>query len=239
MKHWFRLILLACISSTGFAQMNSSWDIIAGVDYSNRFLYASHSSGLQGRLPDLNKYYQGKINWRLGANYNKKISGNTYFKSGMRLASVGYVYKTDDVQWGTEHNGMGGYEPDPDLESVRFSYDYWFIELPIAIRFFKPNGKFSPFLEVGISPSLYLASLLTKKIDTPKEIVFRRENELVRINNLQLVGTFAFGANYNYSDKLQFFAQPTFRLHLTQLFRTPLKTYLYSAGLEMGFRWRH
>ena len=219
--------------------MNSSWDIIAGVDYSNRFLYASSDSGLRDRLPDLNEFNQGKINWRLGGNYNKRLSENTYLKTGLRLASVGYVYKTGDIQWGSEHNGNGGYEPDPDLESIRFSYDYWFMELPIAIRFEKNNNKLSPFLEVGISPSIYLASLLTKKLDTPKETVLKRENDSAPINNFQLVSTFAFGANYNYTEKLQLFAQPTFRFHLTQLFRTPIKTHLYSAGLEMGVRWRY
>lgn len=229
MKLQFTVILVFLIQVAGFTQMNSSWDIIAGVDYSYRYLSATES-GPQSVVKVRNEIESGKLNWRLGFNFNKRITVNTFFKTGLRLASVGYVYKKEDLTWGPN-------EPEP-INTVRISDDFWFIEIPLVVRFENAKNKFSPFLEIGISPSVYLSTLVSTKYDSEKTIGFRRGVQFHEINNFHLVSTFAFGANYNYSEKVQFFAQPTLRFHLTRLVKAPVNAYLYNAGLEMGVRWR-
>lgn len=240
MKLQFTLILILLVPVAGFTQMNSSWDIIAGLDYSHSFLFANKSSGLRRNIKVLNDVRQGKINWRLGGNYNMRIGSNAFFKTGLRFASVGYVYANDNLTWGSEHNGMGGHTPDPNLpHSARFSYDYWFIEIPVAFRFERANNKFSTFIEIGLSPSAYLITKVSTKLDNEEKIEYRHGEQFHQINLIHLVSTFAFGANYNYSEKVQLFAQPTLRFHLTPIIDSPIKAFLYNTGLEMGVRFKN
>ncbi|MBK7426572.1 MAG: hypothetical protein IPI60_05850 [Saprospiraceae bacterium] len=239
MKLQFTLILILLVPVAGFTQMNSSWDIIAGVDYSNSILFAQRNTGLRNVAGVMNDSQQGKLNWRLGGNYNMRVGSNAFFKTGIRLASVGYVYANDNLTWGSEHNGMGGHSPDPDLpHSARFSFDYWFIEIPVAFRFERGNDKFSTYFEAGVSPSIYILSRQIIKIDNDKTIRFSQGNQFHQFNIIHLVGTFAWGINYNISERVQLFAQPTLRFHLTPIADSPIEEYLYNVGLEMGTRWK-
>lgn len=229
MKLCFTVLMLMCINATVFAQKNTSWDIIAGVDYSYRYLTAS-GSGPQSVVEVRNKIESGKLNWRLGFNYNKRLVNNTYLKTGLRLASVGYVYKLNDLSWGPN-------EPEP-IKTVRVSDDHWFIEIPLVLRFEKSEKKFTSYWEIGLSPSVYLSTLVSRKYDNDKTILFIKGAQFHKFNTFHLVSTFAYGFNYNYSERIQYFAQPTLRLHVTQLVKAPLRAYLYNAGLEMGVRRR-
>jgi hypothetical protein len=232
--------LILLLPFTGFPQMNSSWDIIAGVDYSNSILFAQRNTGLRNVAGVMNDNQQGKLNWRLGGNYNMKIGSNAFFKTGIRLASVGHKQGKDDLRWGSEWDGMGGFIFDPNLpHSYRNSHDYLFVEIPVAFRFERGNDKFSTFFEAGVSPSIYILSRQITKIDNDKTIRFSHGNQFHQFNIIHLVGTFAWGVNYNISESVQLFAQPTLRFHLTPISYSPIEEYLYNIGLEMGVRWKY
>ena len=237
MKATYTTLLLLFLPFFAMSQMNSSIDFIAGIDYSYRHISAN-SSELQIPLilDSRNKNERGKFNWRFGINYNHQLSNKIYLKTGLRLASVGYsLIDLDGVKYPNEHNGMGGHDPtiggDP-LSSVSLLEDFLFVEVPIAARYEINTKKLAPFIELGLAPSYYIGTLQTSILDSERTV----DHTVGNAQKLNFVGLISFGMNYNYSDTIQAFAQPTIRYHFTKLIDAKINENLYNAGIEIGVR---
>ena len=221
-----------------FSQFNSSIDLIIGMDYSYRNLNTSSNEGIViSILEKRDSAETGKLNGRLGFNFNKRLTNKLHLKTGIRLASIGYKgEKKTGLKWGSEHDGMGGWTPDPNLpHEIQFIDDYWFIEIPIAGRYEFGERKLIPYIELGASPSFFLKTRTKTITDISTETRFHSEEPLP-FNKFHLVGNVSFGANYLISENMQVFGQPIFRYHLTKLVDAPIKEYLYDYGIEIGIR---
>ncbi len=226
-----------------FSQINTSLDFVGGVDFTYRNMTtvknASFSDSLIVRIFDENE--TGKINFRFGFNFNKRISKNIFFKTGLRFASLGYQRKYDvnELRWGNQQTG-GVFDPNIPGEGATISkliYNYLFFEVPLIARYEFSQKKFTPFVELGVSPSIFLKSR-SKIIDNDGKSR-TSDNNSDNHSNFHLVSVISFGGNYNINEGLQFFAQPTFRYHFTRLFKEgSVKEYLWNVGLEVGIRKR-
>ena len=225
----FLLLPLFC-----FSQAKSSIDILGGIEYSHRLLIYSKSDIVESALADLHKGESGKLNWRAGFNYNRRLHKKFYLKTGLRIASVGFKGADEsDLRWGSQHDGMGGFDPNPDLvPQVQYAYDYLFLEVPIIGRIEFNEKKLAPFLELGVSPHMYLSKNVRAVANSsePFGILTGPSN----LQFLHLVGSISFGCNYSLNEKIQFFAQPVFRMHLNALDQRVF--HLVSGGLEVGLR---
>ena len=231
-------VLILLIPVFGFSQINSSIDFIAGADYSYRHLNTSSEDAIiVGIMDSRNERETAKLNWRVGFNYNKRLTSKLFVKAGLRWASLGYSkQKRTGLTWGSEFDGMGGYTPDPNLpHEIQLIHDYWFIELPIAGRFEFSAKKFTPFVEAGIAPSLYLTTRTRQKTDIGNSVEYNN-GEAHNFNTLHLVSIISFGANYALNNNFQLFGQPTFRYHFTKLADAPIGEYLFNIGIELGIR---
>jgi len=235
------IAILICLPLVIYGQHHSSVDFIVGIDYS----YRSLSLTPQANLPiditaSRNSRETAKKNWRIGFNYNKRLSNKLFIKSGVRLASVGYKgEKLEDLRWPSEITNEG-YMPDPSLPSeLQQFYDFWFLEIPIIARYEFNAKQFAPFLEIGISPSIYLTSRTKSVTNLSTDVTYRRGDNVNDYSNIHLVGTAAVGANYNLSARYQVFGQATFRRHFTSLVNnTSIDEFLYNGGIEFGVRLR-
>ena len=190
-----------------------------------------------GILENRDNKESAKFNWRIGFNYNRRLTSKIVLKTGLRLASVGYKgEKKTGLRWGSEHDGMGGWIPDPSLpHEIQLVHDYWFTELPIAGRFEINQKKLSPFFELGISPSVYMTTRTKTITDIGTNSEFQN-GDVHNFNKLHIVGFISFGLNYSINDRNQLFGQPTFRYHLTKLADAPISENLYNFGIEIGIR---
>lgn len=240
MKIKIAFILFLLVPLVSFGQLNSSIDFITGIEYSYRSLNMDpDSSSLPFNIIDLrNNRESGKANWRIGINYNKRLSNRFYLKTGLRLASVGYKgEKQTDLRWPSEI-GPWGYQYDPSLpHEMQLIYDYWFLEIPLAGRYVFLDKKFSPFIEVGISPSYYLTTKTKTITDIGNSTSFSRGGNSP-FTNLHLVGVLSLGSNFTVNEKMQLFGQATYRRHLSKLVNASIKEYLYNIGMELGLRWK-
>ncbi|GAB1397823.1 hypothetical protein MASR1M65_26030 [Saprospiraceae bacterium] len=183
---------------------------------------------------DLYKDEIGKFNYRFGLNYTFQISNRIVLEVGARYASIGYQTAKMDIQWGSEHNGNGGYEPDPNLpHNFRNSSDYRFIEFPLSAKYILKKGKFTPYIAAGISPNVYLNTRSVTIIEAKTEISVSKTHN---INKLNLSAHAGFGIDYQLNKSLEIYMQPSFRYYLKSISSGPIKEYLYSAGIELGIR---
>lgn len=221
-----------------FSQFDQSIDIVAGIEYSYRRLSTTSEDDLVLRIKEMSDAGQsGKMNWRFGFNYNRKILKRIHLKTGLRLASVGYNgEKKTDLTWITEFDEMGNWTPDPNLaREAQIIRDYWFVTMPIAGRFEMNENRLSPFIELGVFPTYYVTTR-TKVITDLETTTGFNTIAASRINKLNVVSFISVGMNYSLSDTFQMFAQPIFRYHLTPLANKPIKTNLFNYGIELGVR---
>ncbi|HRD80612.1 MAG TPA: hypothetical protein PLL53_07630 [Saprospiraceae bacterium] len=238
MKAKFIFTLLAVLPISVFGQINQSIDFVGGIEYSFRHLTTSSQDIFVRRVLDDREAQEiGKLNWRVGFNYNRKISNNIFFKTGLRFASIGYKgEKITGISWGSEHDGMGGWILDPSLpHEFQLVYDYWFTEIPMAGRFEINRKKLSPFFELGVAPSMYLTSRKKTVTDIGKESEVPN-GDIQNFNRFHIVGFISFGLNYSLNDQFQLFGQPVFRYHFTPLADAPISEYLLNYGIEIGIR---
>jgi len=239
MKAKFIIITFIAVPLFSFSQMNSTIDIIAGVDYSYRSLKLTSDATIPIDIIGLrNSREIGKFNWRFGFNYNKKLSNKFFLKTGIRLAISGIKgEKQTDLRWPSEISSSG-YEYDPSLpHELQLIHNYWFLEIPLAVRYEFTDKKFAPFIEAGISPSYYLTTKTTQ-INEFETTTITQRAEANQFVNLHLVGVISFGANYAINEKMQLFGQAVYRRHLTKRVDALISEYLYNYGIEFGARRR-
>lgn len=238
MKIKFTVTLILIIPIFGFSQINQAIDFISGIEYSYRNLTTSSEEEIVVEIMEnRDDKESGRFNWRFGFNYNLRLSNKIFLKTGLRLASVGYKgKKKTGLRWGSEHDGMGGWIPDPNLpHEIQLVYDYWFTEIPIAGRFEINQKKLTPFFELGISPSIYMTTRIKSITDIGADSEFQN-GDVQNFNKFHVVGFISFGLNYALNDKFQIFGQPTFRYHITKLVDAPINEHLFNYGVEIGIR---
>lgn len=234
LKIIFLLVLFLPVFT--FAQFGSTIDFIGSLEYSYRHLHlnTSHLAGTSTVLEKRENGESAKTNWRFGFNYNQRLANKFYLKTGIRWASMGYKGRKLDAIWASQHDGMGGFTPLPNgINETQFIWDYWFLEIPLVGRYEFASGRWTPFVEMGVSPSIYLTTRRNFVTNLGEEVALLKENNF---NPLHLVGSISAGINYTLSDEWQLFGQPIFRYHLTPIEDTPIQQRLYSYGLEMGIR---
>ncbi len=238
MKLRLIIVLILLIPTFGFSQMNQSIDFVSGIELSYRQLTTRSNDQIVGAILESREQEEVmKLNWRIGFNFNRRLTSNLVLRTGLRLASVGYKgEKRTGLKWPSEHDGNGGWVADPNLpRESQLIYDYWFVEMPIVGRFEMTKKKLSPFIELGILPSYYMITRTTQKTDIGTDSQFEN-GDVHNFNRVHFVGFLSFGMNYSLNDNLQFFGQPAFRYHFTKLADAPIAEYLFNCGIEFGIR---
>ncbi|MEM1119621.1 MAG: hypothetical protein AAGJ18_04190 [Bacteroidota bacterium] len=229
-------ILLFVLPTIVFAQFRSSVDFVGSMDYSYRHL--KNSNNAPTVIENFERRQQeemGKINWRVGLNYNHPFSDRLFIKTGIRLASVGYKRgKTTGLRWGSEFDGMGNWTPDPNLpHEIQDMVDHWLIEIPIIGRIELSDNQLKPFVEFGVSPHFYWKSRTKRVTDIDESVIF---SNISFFKSLQMVASLSMGMAYSINEKWEILGQPIFRYHLIKTSSFSFEEHLFNYGLELGIR---
>jgi len=233
MKTNLSILILFLVSITSQAQTNNAFDIILGIDRTYRNVNTTDDTPLAEQLHSSVENEEAKFNWRVGANYRKGLSEKNYLKIGARISSLGYKRVITGLIFGSDLDGVDGFDPD-DASDAMFFNDYLFFELPISFGVVQRKDNFSFFAEAGVSPNIYLTTRLRSAFDGDQNTQLGRVRNVRAANVSALV---AVGVSYHVNYNLSIFGQPSFRYHFTTLGKvTLLKRYLYSYGIEFGLR---
>lgn len=234
MKNYF-LILIIFSTSTLFAQHKLSVAPIFSTDYSFRTL--SSDANNQPMIDSRNSNEIPKIGFRVGTDFHYKISKKISIKTGMRFASAGYQNKKiEDINWASEYNALTGITTnDPSLpHELQHKYKYYFIEIPLAIRYNIGHKKLSYYIEAGLSAMLYTNNRIKQVTDI--DVKYDKER-VANFNHFSLSTSVSIGLQYQLNKKIVPFIQPIFRYGITPINDNPIKMNLHSLGCEFGFRY--
>ena len=235
MKTIHIFLLLLFIPFISFGQINQSIDFIGGLDYSYRNLSGGSDNPLESNLiENLANEEHGKLNWRFGTNYNKRLNKKVFLKTGFRIAREGFKARTDISRRLGRKITDDMIFPEGFHKEI-YGYNFWFLEFPIAARFEINKKKLSPFFELGLAPSYYVFSQTRFSTEFGNKSHYFRENNS-DFNAFHLLAFASFGYNYSLNENLQLFGQTVFRYHLTSSRAGPVKERLFTAGLELGVR---
>lgn len=229
----FTFLFFSCLA---YSQKDMSIDIIGSFDYigiTENDLLFTNGQGVNDPFTGI----KGIYTYRVGANFNFRIFEKVMFKTGIRYANVGDNFFMDDLRWPSEI-GPNGFEPDPTLPRyINLITKHRYIEIPLIVRYEIANKKFSPFVEFGLSPHLYVNTKTINKTNFTSSSVVRDYSELADgFNKLQLAAVLSVGANYNANKTIQVFAQTTLRYNINRLTENENSLRYYSVGLEFGVR---
>ena len=187
------------IAFLSFGQSNNSLDFVVGIDQTYRNYFATESSDLANLLLANAEGEEPKLNWRLGVNYRKALSENSYLKLGVRLSSLGYQQTVDGLIFGSQLDPLegsldtitGGNLP----SSATLKLDYWFAELPVSFGWIQSNEKFSIFAEAGLSPNILITTRSKTITDLDKSIQYQKfpNSRTFNLSAVLVVVTFGHG----------------------------------------------
>lgn len=231
------IIVLSALPVVLSAQSKVSIDVLGSFEVSNRFLHNSSDDEFVIGIFDKRELEESsKTNYRTGLNVNVRMSEKLWLKSGFRFASVGYKSKTQyDLVYPDEYDPVTG-EPifQPSLpREVRYTYNYWFLELPVMARWIFSPKKFVPYAELGFSGIYYLTTRTRYTTET-EDLVYRLESPVNSV--YQVTANLGVGINVYTGPRSNMFIQPNFRYHLSSTAQAPLRENLFNVGVEVGYR---
>jgi len=231
-------LLIICIPFLVRAQSStSSIELIGGFDLTHRSInYSGANQFLISEYNVRDEKETTKLNYHFGVNYNRKLIEKICLKLGVQFSSIGYKgEKIDGLMWGSENNGGGGWEPDPNLpHEIQKVYDYHFIEFPVGIRYSLNSNRLRPFFEIGISPSLYTKTKVTERTDIGNTSEKKKESEIEALN---VAANLKVGFSYFINEKISLTIGPSYHRQLLKLKKSPIKEYAYRYSFEVGMRY--
>ncbi len=220
-------------------QFSSSLDVVVGSAYPQKETHfqtiAVSSIDDPSLILSLSKPFEvSKRNWRFGISYNQQIIDQFYFKIGARFAH--YTYKattenhrnrintptdTEPQLPSSDTTGVNFIQNPIPFDDVRVTKNHFsFLEIPIMWRYQFNHKKWSPFIELGLSPTVLIG-----------------QDRLYIYRKLRLATNLSVGIHYTPLEHLQFFVQPIFRYHLTKLNgNLSFGNDIHSYGIEFGVR---
>lgn len=228
MKTIYTILFFFVFPLIGLTQVTSSYDGVIGLDNSFSEHISNNILGPINLESEFEVYGPGtnKIGWRFGVNFNRTLFKPLHLKLGFRVANGGFKGPEMLVAQGVE-------------KILYKRFDFYFFEMPLAIRFEFGDAKFSPFFEGGIAYNLMYGSKITevRTTATTTTSMELRFSSLKNLNHHQISGYISAGINCHLFHFGSIFFQPIYRYHFTPFQETGnYNFHLANFGFELGLR---
>ncbi|TXF89975.1 hypothetical protein FUA23_08455 [Neolewinella aurantiaca] len=234
MKHLLALSFLLPFYLSG--QCYGSFEVFGAHGRSNEPNTFLRELGLEENYSPVN------VN-RFGFGASFRLGRQTYARVAMQFSQYGFGWSSNDLRWGTQHDGDGGFDPnlDPDLSSsVKVENRDYYGEGVLALGYqLRTRSSWKPFAEIGGGIGKYIASgSRTEYNFIPNDGGEGLQIEAVDwYRSVGYVGRAGLGTNYVFNDHFAVYGMAVFQQHLRTINRTgSAKIHPWQATLELGVR---
>lgn len=173
-----------------------------------------------------------KFGYTTGLNFLFRVSRNLTFETGLQYSNKGEKTKQHQL---LVINPNLPKEPG-SMAEASFVYSYYYLDIPIKANFFLINKKFKLFLSGGISNNLFISSTsrytITFSPGNPLTSTVKTNTKYSTVNLAVLAG---LGVEHHLNSRCSIRLEPIYGRSLRSIIDAPIKSYLYSAGMNFGF----
>jgi hypothetical protein len=241
LKCFLSMLALLCFLSTnlnaqyysGFGnRQKSSIGFSAGSYLGYRILSGDNGDDLTSlQIANREKFEVYKPNLRLGIAYQHGLNNRFLLITGLGYSQQGF--KFNSIQKIDFNSDINNIEKAFDIDGYNYVYSYQFIEAPVGIKYMARRSACTPYIELGVIPTLYTSTLVTE--ETPSGIS-KKSTVVESISTINLMGFFTFGGDIALSQQTAAFTQLHGRYQFNNLRTGKLKEQLISLGIDVGFR---
>lgn len=214
------------------AQCYGSFEFFGATGFSN-----TPNSFTEGRIE-----YDPASVYRFGFGASFRLGQRTYLRTGVQFSTYGSRYLNDDLQWGTQHNGEGGFNTNATGGSGRFdiSERHFYGEGMLALRYqFKTWSNWQPFVEGGLALGKYGTTFTKTTVSGGSENtnVMFDSGANNNFRSLSVIGRLGAGTNFNFNERVGVYGMAVLQRHLQNLNTVgPARVHPWQATLEVGVR---
>jgi opacity protein-like surface antigen len=212
--------------------MKKQFGVVYSPEYSFRVLKAGND---EKALFDLRDSLEiPKFGYSAGFNFSYQITNKCMFEIGLLFSDKGERTKKHDLK-----NTVFIAEQDKIPATSNFVNHYYYLDIPLKFNYYLIQKKINFFLTAGISVNsfLYQKTLTTIENKDGSSKVYNTVShpKFEKINFALIAG---FGINYNLTDRHVLKLEPLYKRSITPIANAPIKSYLYSLGLNFGITCR-
>lgn len=171
-----------------------------------------------------------KFGYSAGLTFAYQLNNKCTFEVGALFSDKGERTKKYDLQ-----NSIIIAEQDKVPSTASFINHYYYLDIPLKFNYYLYIKKVKFHLTAGFSTNAFLYQKTTTTIEnkdgsSETSSSFYHPN-FKKINFSLLAG---FGINYNLTDKYVLRVEPLYKRSINSIVEAPVKSYLYSFGLNVG-----
>jgi hypothetical protein len=166
-----------------------------------------------------------KFGYSVGANFVYKINKKIDVETGILFSDQGErtkKYALEDVPSGQE----------PVMYS--FNFHHYYLNVPLKANYYILTGKLKFYVTAGISANVFLSQKVTSITsfgNSDSRTTSKNNSGFSRINLAVLAGC---GIKYPINSKANLKIEPVYMRSVTSIINAPVKSYLYSFGMNIG-----
>jgi hypothetical protein len=175
---------------------------------------------------------------RFGFGASILVGQRTLLRTSLQFSQYGERLRFDNLRWGTQHDGSGGFDPDQASGEPegdwRIRNRHLNIEGVIALRHEIPaRGLWRPFVEGGFGLSKYGGTAIkTVFTETTKDY-----DTIDSLRKTTVVGRLGGGVDYHLNKSVGMYAMPVLQYHLLSMNRKGFTNVRpWQATIEVGVR---
>ena len=188
----------------------------------------------------------GRVSYDFGVGLSSTLKNEHWqLVGGLRFANFSTSTPTNSgLTWGTQHNGMGGFDPNlPSFESVTsatIKSNYFFVEMPLGIRLRTGSGNLRFIAQATTGPTMFLThrTEATYGYSDGSSEEHTSSGYIGSLRRLNAVASLSAGVEIKLSEKINLHILPHGDIQVVSIAKeSTTGARFYAAGVRVGMQY--